>query len=118
LLKADNTRLFGPVQARWRSWRLRCVRQKLIGWLAPKVERSFSPNLHSLGGPHLAIGAKRSYLALTHRHLPMLRVVSTSRKGMKMTTSNTFTIHAGCSLVRTDLHASKRWQGICHSTRM
>jgi hypothetical protein len=33
-----------------------------------------------------------------------------------MTTSITFTIHAGCFLVRT--HDAKRWQGICRSKRM
>ena len=37
---------------------------------------------------------------------------------MKMTPSMTFTIHAGCSLVRIDLQAAKRWQGACLSKRM
>lgn len=37
---------------------------------------------------------------------------------MKMTPSMTFTIHAGCSLVRTDLQAAKRWQGARLSKRM
>jgi hypothetical protein len=62
----------------------------------------------------------------SERNAPILRLASaladvlssTSRKGMKMTPSMTFTIHAGCSLVRIDLQAAKRWQGACLSKRM
>jgi hypothetical protein len=46
----------------------------------PEVEQSFSRNLHFLGVRALAFGAKRSYLALTHRHLPMLCVVQPAGK--------------------------------------
>jgi hypothetical protein len=83
-----------------------------------KVEQSFSGNLHSLVGVALAIGCKRAYLALMHRQVPMQATSSTRRKGMKMTPSNTFSIHAGCTLVRTHLQGVKRWQGTCQSKRM
>jgi hypothetical protein len=86
--------------------------------ITSKVEQSFSENLHSMARPPLAFDRKRTYVAVTHRHLPMLARRSTSRKGMKMTPSTTFTIHAGCSVVRTGLQASKRWQGTCRSKRM
>jgi len=41
-----------------------------------------------------------------------------ARRGMTMTTSKTFTIHAMCSTVVTCMRISKRWQGSCRSKRM
>jgi hypothetical protein len=117
LLQADNTRLSRSVQASGKKGAY--VRASLARLMrtAPKVEQAFSRNLHSLVGTRLAFANKRSYLAAMHRHLAMLRR-STRRRGMKMISSNTFTIHAGCNLVRTGLHASKRWHGTCRSKRM
>jgi hypothetical protein len=52
-----------------------------------------------------------------YRQLPMF-VSPTSRKGMKMTPSIPFALHASCSRVRTHMQIAKRWQGICRNKRM
>jgi len=85
---------------------------------ATKVEQVFSAFVLSAVFGVLALPPKRAYV------LPIASVIAdvvstpTRRRGMKMTPSNTFTIHAGTTRVRTHLQSVKRWQGFCLSKRM
>jgi hypothetical protein len=83
--------------------------------LATKVGQAFSFICHSAVGAHLDLQRKRHYVGFAPRCIRRCR--QPAGKGLKMS-SSTFTIHAGCTTVKTAFHAAKRWQGFCHSKRM
>ncbi|MCS6758713.1 MAG: hypothetical protein MO852_06540 [Candidatus Devosia euplotis] len=66
----------------------------------------------------LALPDERAYVLVVASVNADAASLPARRKGMKMTPSNTFTIHAGSGLVRIKLQGVKRWQGFCISKRM
>jgi len=85
---------------------------------ATKVEQVFSIFARLAAVGVLALPAEPAYV------FPIASVTAdavlspTCRKGMKMTPSTAFTIHAGTARVRTHLQSVKRWQGFCLGKRM
>jgi len=85
---------------------------------ATKVEQVFSGFVPCAALEVLALPDKRAYVLAIASVTADVVSTPTRRRGMKMTPSNTFTIHAGIALVRTHLQSVKRWQGFCLSKRM
>tara|TARA_R110002020_G_scaffold47359_4_gene134777 strand:- start:3344 stop:3727 length:384 start_codon:yes stop_codon:yes gene_type:complete len=83
-----------------------------------KVEQVFSDFSLGMVFRPLALPNKRAYVLAVASVNADVASSPTRRKGMKMTPSNTFTIHAGSGLVRVKLQSVKRWQGFCLSKRM
>ncbi|MDP2782843.1 hypothetical protein [Devosia sp.] len=85
---------------------------------ATKVEQDFPDFRRSMVLGALVFPRKRAYVFRVASVIADVVLSPTRRKGMKMTPSTTFTIHAGSALVRTKLQSVKRWLGRCHSKRM
>tara|TARA_R110002020_G_scaffold21095_8_gene71652 strand:- start:2152 stop:2451 length:300 start_codon:yes stop_codon:yes gene_type:complete len=85
---------------------------------ATKVEQVFSSFGLSPAVRALALPKEPAYVLAIASVTADVVSTPTRRKGMKMTPSNAFTIHAGSARVTTHLQSVKRWQGFCLSKRM